>query len=72
MARGRTLKPLLQDPTLEWDYPAFTFRQNMSLKSVQYGQLHLIEYPDGTQELYDQAIDPSEWTNLVADLSYAD
>ena len=72
MARGRTLKPLLQDPTLEWDYPAFTFRQNMSLKSVQYGQLHLIEYPDGTQELYDHAIDPNEWTNLVTDLSYAD
>jgi len=72
MARGRTLKPLLQDPTLEWDYPAFTFRQNMTYKSVQYGQLHLIEYPDETQELYDHTNDPDEWVNLVDDLSYAD
>jgi len=34
--------------------------------------LRLTTYADGTQELYNHATDPNEWTNLVADLSYSD
>ena len=70
MVRGRTLKPLLQDPTLPWDHPAFTFRHG--IQAVQSGDLRHIEYEDGTQELYDHANDPDEWTNLVDDPSYSD
>ena len=70
MVRGRTLKPLLQDPTLEWDYPAFTFHRES--QSVQYGQLHHIAYSDGSEELYDHANDPNEWTNLVDDPAYSE
>ena len=70
IVRGRTLKPLLQDPTLPWDHPAFTYRQG--IKAVQHGDLRHIAYEDGTQELYDHANDPNEWTNLVDDLSYSD
>ena len=69
MTRGRSLKPLLQDPTLEWDYPAFTRRQGT--QAVRYGDLRHIAYVDGTEELYDLAIDPNEWTNLVDDLTYS-
>ena len=69
MVRGRSLKPLLQDPTLEWDYPAFTRRQGT--QAVRYGDLRHIAYVDGTEELYDLAIDPNEWTNLVDDLTYS-
>ena len=70
MVRGRTLKPLLQDPNLPWDHPAFTYRHD--IKAVQSGNLRHIVYEDGTQELYDHANDPNEWTNLVDDLSYSD
>ena len=70
MVRGRSLKPLLQDPTLEWDYPAFTRRQGT--QAVRYGDLRHIAYVDGTEELYDLANDPDELTNLVNNPSYAD
>ena len=70
MTRGRSLKPLLQDPTLEWDYPAFTRRQGT--QAVRYGDLRHIAYVDGTEELYDLANDPDELTNLVNNPSYAD
>lgn len=68
--RGRSLKPLLQDPGLSWEHPAFTFKQD--IEAVQLGNLRHIEYEDGSQELYDHARDPDEWTNLVDRVDYAD
>ena len=68
--RGRSLAPLLQNPNRSWDFPAFTFRQNN--KAVQFGDLRLITYEDGSQELYDHQNDPNEWTNRVNSSSYAD
>ena len=70
MTRGRSLEPLLQDPTLPWDHPAFTRRQGT--QAVQYGNLRHIAYADGTEELYDLASDPNELTNLVNDPTYSD
>ena len=70
MNRGRSLTPLLQDPTLPWDFPAFT--EHRGNNGVQYGNLRLITYADGTEELYDHAIDPNEQTNLVNSMAYAD
>ncbi|MFC1761293.1 sulfatase [Planctomycetota bacterium] len=80
--RGRSLKPILEDPNylsdakspaepnLIWDHPAVTYKKNHG--AVQYGDLRYIKYDDGSQELYNHANDPNEWTNLVGDPNYAD
>ncbi|MDF7798618.1 sulfatase [Pontiellaceae bacterium B1224] len=67
--RGRTLKPLLEDPTLIWEFPAFTYKYGT--EATQLGDLRYIKYEDGSQELYDHASDPDEWTNLAGDANYA-
>ena len=61
---GRSLKPLLQNPIAKWDIPAFTVRKEGG-KSVKYQNYRLIEYGDGSQELYNHEKDPHEWTNLA-------
>jgi arylsulfatase A-like enzyme len=68
--RGRSLKPLLEDPSRDWSHPAFTFKK--SFGAVQHGNLRFIQYEDGSQELYDHASDPDEWANLAKDPEYAD
>jgi arylsulfatase A-like enzyme len=68
--RGRSLSPLLENPALSWEYPAFTYKSGS--ESVQYSGLRHIEYEDGSQELYDHANDPDEWTNLVNNVNYAE
>ncbi|MEP4078359.1 sulfatase [Haloferula sp.] len=68
--RGRSLKPLLENPETPWDYPAFTYKHG--IKAVQDGDLRYIEYEDGSQELYDHSVDPNEWANLVTNPNYAD
>ena len=68
--RGRSLTPLLENPNRSWDFPAFTFRrENMA---VQFGDLRLISYEDGSRELYDHGNDPNEFTNRVDSTSYSD
>ncbi|HOZ48564.1 MAG TPA: sulfatase [Candidatus Hydrogenedentes bacterium] len=61
---GVTLRPLLENPQAEWDRPALTTygRNNHSVRSEQW---RYIRYHDGTEELYDHAKDPMEWTNLA-------
>ena len=61
---GKSLKPLLQTPTAQWDRPALcTFGpNNHSLRGERY---RYTVYADGSQELYDHQNDPNEWTNLV-------
>ena len=68
--RGRSLKPLLESPKASWDFPAFTFKRGT--KAVQYGDLRYIQYENGSEELYDHATDPHEWTNCAKDGDYAD
>lgn len=68
--RGRSLKPLLKNPNLSWRHPAFTYKKKSV--ALQYGNLRYIEYEDGSQELYNHADDPNEWTNLAGDANYAD
>lgn len=60
---GHSIRPLLEDPDAEWEYPALTwFRENnYSVRDERYRYIH---YPDGSTELYDHDADPHEWYNL--------
>ena len=61
---GRSLVPLIENPNLEWEYPAYTFRRG-KYATVKYGSYRFTEYFDGSRELYDHESDPNEWNNLV-------
>ncbi len=61
---GRSLRPFLKKPGAAWERPALTTftQQNHSLRTRRW---RYIRYRDGTEELYDRASDPHEWTNLL-------
>ncbi len=61
---GRSLKPLMEEPTRKWNHPAITtlFAFNHSVTTEQY---RYIRYEDGSEELYHRKRDPNEWTNLA-------
>ncbi len=62
---GRSLMPLLKDPSAPWDHPAITtyLRGNHAVRDAHW---RYIRYNDGTDELYDRDKDPNEWTNIAA------
>jgi len=62
---GRSLVPLLSNPTSEWDRPVVTTHGlgNHAVRSERY---RLIRYADGSEELYDHEKDPREWTNIAS------
>ena len=62
---GTSIRPLLADPAAAWTTPALcTFGfQNHAVRTEAW---RLIRYADGSEELYDEAKDPYEWTNLAA------
>lgn len=67
---GRSLAPLLRDPRSAWDFPAVTthgFRNH----TVRTEDWRYIRYADGSEELYDEAADPLEYTNLAGRSEYA-
>lgn len=61
---GQSLTPLMRDLEGSWDHPAIT-----SFGPGNYGirtRTHrLIQYSDGSRELYDHRNDPHEWKNLL-------
>lgn len=60
---GRSLRPLLEDATTDWDYPAWTtFVDHHSLKTERW---RYIRYSSGEEELYDHHVDADELTNLA-------
>lgn len=67
---GQSLKPLLRDPAMAWERPAVTthLEANHSVRSERWRYIH---YADGTEELYDHAVDPMEWTNLAGQEAFA-
>lgn len=68
---GRSLKPLLEDPEREWEWPAvIEFRRgNAAVRTERY---RYIRYSDGGEELYDHSRDSGEWDNLAGDPSFAE
>ncbi len=63
--RDPSIQPLLANPRADWLVPAVsTFLHNNH--AVRDDRWRYIRYRDGTEELYDEANDPHEWTNLAA------
>ena len=75
---GRSLAPLLNDPTMKWDHPAFTIWSENSRGptgiAVRTERWRYAEFgPGGLGEamLLDEASDPHELTNLADDPRHA-
>ncbi len=61
---GRSIAPLLRNPTLAWPYPSITINANGSA-CVHDESWYFIRYNDGAEEFYDMETDPMQWTNLA-------
>ena len=61
---GHSLLPLLRDPKAPRREPAITTfgRANHTVRTERW---RYIQYRDYTEELYDHASDPNEWTNVA-------
>jgi arylsulfatase A-like enzyme len=66
---GQSILPLLEDPGKKWKRPALT-TYGYKNHAVQTERWRLIQYHDGTEELYDHTTDPDEWTNLASESKY--
>jgi arylsulfatase A-like enzyme len=68
---GRSLVPLLEDPSLRWDHPTLSTYgyRNHAVVSSDY---KYIRYSDGSEELYAVREDPNEWSNLAKNAEYDD
>ncbi|RXP62713.1 DUF4976 domain-containing protein [Lutibacter sp. HS1-25] len=63
---GNSLVPLLKNPNLQWNHPSFT-SYGEKYASIRNERYRYLNYPDGTEELYDLLNDPYEWTNIAND-----
>lgn len=62
---SRSLVPLLRDPTAMWPHAAITHLDRPENYAISTEGWRYIHYFDGSEELYDIASDPHEWTNLA-------
>lgn len=61
---GISMVPVLKNPKAKWDRPGLTtFGEKYS--SVRSERYRYIQYPDGSEELYDHQTDPYEHKNLA-------
>ncbi len=67
---GISMKPIIKDQNYKRKEPSITYYLNGSagVRSVDW---RYIRYYDGTEELYNHAIDPEEWHNKAQDTSYS-
>ena len=62
---GLNLRPVLESPGAAWERPAFTVYEEHYF-SARDARFRYIQYPDGTEELYDHRQDPHELHNQAA------
>ena len=67
---GRSLAPLLRDPTRKWAHVALT-TYDFGEFSVRDERYRYTKYIDGSEELYDHETDPEEWRNLASSAEHA-
>lgn len=67
---GTSIRTLLANPAAEWSQPARTTHGYMN-HAVRTEGWRYIRYANGDEELYDEAKDPYEWTNLAAKPEFA-
>ncbi len=67
---GVSIRPLLENPAAPWTRLAQTTHgyKNHAVRSEDW---RYIRYADGSEELYNEQLDPLEWTNLAKDEHYA-
>lgn len=63
---GRSVVPLLADPSLPWDHPALT-SIDPAVHGIRSERWRFVTYGPGQEELYDHDADPNEWHNVAAD-----
>ncbi len=67
---GVSIKSLLKDPSSKWDRPAIT-THGFQRHAVRSATHRYIKYEEGSEELYDEKLDPYEWKNLAGDPKHA-
>lgn len=67
---GKSMVPLFQNPTTTWARYGMTF-YGEGFTGVLGERYRYIQYPDGTEELYDHKTDPYELKNIATDPSLA-
>ena len=65
---GHSLRVILEHPDTAWERPAITVYEER-FYSARDQQHRYIQYPDGSEELYDHELDPYESKNLANDPS---
>jgi arylsulfatase A-like enzyme len=63
---GTSVMPLMESPERNWEIASVT-TYGKNRHAVRLRNWRYIQYDDGTEELYDLAKDPEEWTNLAQD-----
>jgi len=68
--QGKSIRTLLADPKAAWDQPAVTtyMFNNHTARTEDW---RYIRYANGDEELYHDAEDPYEWTNLATKPEFA-
>lgn len=61
---GKSIVPLLKNPSLPWDGVALTTHGYLN-HAIRDGRYRYIRYADGSEELYDHQRDPYEFDNLA-------
>lgn len=66
---GNSLVNLMQNPDQAWPHPALSFygEGNIAIRDARH---RLIQYEDGSLELYDMKTDPHEWENLATSAAH--
>lgn len=73
---GRSLRPLLDDPSIPWDHAAYTINArnnepaNLAVSTERFRYIVYAD-PKKPEELYDLQADPREWTNLAGEPAHA-